>query len=88
MNDNAVDECLLLYSDVLTTTELNDLNGFKHCYDKLFYSMLNHSTTDEYFVVPQRDIEHFASDFLVKYNKVERLKKEYSIYSFYSNKDI
>ena len=88
MNDNAVDECLLLYSDVLTTTELNDLNGFKHCYDKLFYSMLNHSTIDEYFVVPQRDIEYFASDFLDKYNKVERLKKEYSIYSFYSNKDI
>ena len=50
--------------------------------------MLNHSTIDEYFVVPQRDIEYFASDFLDKYNKVERLKKEYSIYSFYSNKDI
>ena len=87
MNDNVVDECLLLYSDVLTTTELNDLNGFKHCYDKLFYSMLNHSTIDDYFIVPQADIDYFASDFLHKYNKAERLKKEYAKYSFYANKE-
>lgn len=86
MNNNAVDECLLLYSDVLTTKELNDLNGFKHCYDKLFYSMLNHGSIKDYFVVPKADIEYFSSDFLGKYNKSEQLKKEYSVYSFYANK--
>lgn len=81
-----IDECMMLYSDVLTIEEINDLNGFRHCFDKLFYSMINLGSAVDFFIVLKPDIEYFASDFVLKYHKAERLKKEYDNYSFYSNK--
>lgn len=84
MNSDKVEESVLLYSDVLNTLELNDLNGFKHCFDKLFYSMITQATINKYFVVQKADIEYFASDFILKYKKAERLKLVYRRYSFYA----
>lgn len=81
-----IDECMLFYSDVLTIEEINNLNGFKHCFDKLFYSMVNLGSANDFFVVHKPDIEYFASDFVLKYHKAERLKKEYDNYSFYAKK--
>ena len=80
-----IDECMLLYSDVLTLEEINDLNGFRHCFDKLFYSRINLGSEIDFFVVQKSDIDYFASDFVLKYHKAERLKKEYDTYSSYAN---
>ena len=77
---------MLLYSDVLTSEEINDLNGFRHCFDKLFYSRINFGSEIDFFVVQKSDIEYFASDFVLKYHKAERLKNKYDTYSFYAHK--